>query len=132
MCQYPGETNLLLAAISPFFPFLTSWPSSSNIRISIPCVGNPTDETWRSLTDRLLPDGTLIHLGRLDTMVKIRGNRVELTEIERALSTHEDVRDCAVAIKDDRSGNQRLIAYVVAGKLAPSVVDLRQFVSIQW
>ncbi|MFD2767147.1 amino acid adenylation domain-containing protein [Micromonospora eburnea] len=43
-----------------------------------------------------LPDGELLFLGRTDRQVKIRGQRVELGEIERVLCGHPDVRNVAV------------------------------------
>jgi amino acid adenylation domain-containing protein len=70
------------------------------------------------------PDGALEFLGRIDTQVKIRGQRVELGEIEAALREHP-VRDAAVALREDRPGDQRLVAYVVPRGEAPSAEDLR-------
>jgi amino acid adenylation domain-containing protein len=52
-------------------------------------------------------------LGRRDHMVKVRGYRVELGEIEQAILAHRDVREAAVvAIEDDEVG-ARLHAAVV-------------------
>lgn len=42
------------------------------------------------------PDGTVTFLERLDTQVKIRGNRIELAEVEAVLRLHPDVADCVV------------------------------------
>ncbi len=53
---------------------------------------------------RWRPDGTLECLGRVDHQVKVRGFRVELGEIEAALSTHPAVREAAVAARDDDAG----------------------------
>ena len=62
---------------------------------------------------RMLPDGFLIHMGRKDLMVKIRGFRVEIGEIERALMSHPDVREAAVAAWDRDSAEKYLTGYVV-------------------
>jgi amino acid adenylation domain-containing protein len=61
---------------------------------------------------RWLPEGVLEFLGRGDHQVKIRGFRVELAEIESALKQHLEVAQAAVLLHVDRSGHQRLIAYV--------------------
>ncbi|MFI6478539.1 AMP-binding protein [Nonomuraea sp. NPDC050663] len=56
---------------------------------------------------RRLPDGRLLYLGRADRQVKIRGNRVELGEVEAALAALPEVARAAVAVKDGT-----LVAYV--------------------
>lgn len=66
---------------------------------------------------RYLPDGTIEFLGRMDRQVKIRGNRVELEEIERALLREPGVAQAVVAARAGDAGNagdQRLVAYVVS------------------
>ena len=76
---------------------------------------------------RVLPDGNLELLGRVDRQVKIRGVRVELSEVEAVLSAHADV---AQAIVDTRqaAGDLRLVAYLVARNATVVRVDeLRAF-----
>ncbi|HVH13451.1 MAG TPA: amino acid adenylation domain-containing protein, partial [Longimicrobium sp.] len=63
---------------------------------------------------RWLPSGELMILGRADHQVKIRGYRVELGEIEGVLRGLPGVRDCLLAMREDRPGDRRLVAYVVA------------------
>ncbi|MHC8367185.1 amino acid adenylation domain-containing protein [Pseudomonas sp. ZT5P21] len=74
-----------------------------------------------------LSDGSVSFLGRGDSQVKIRGHRIELTEIEGALSRHPRIKQCVVLANHDTS-LARLVAYCVA--TAPvSSIELRDHVS---
>lgn len=78
---------------------------------------------------RYLPDGNIEFLGRSDHQVKIRGNRIELGEIEAILNQHPLIQETVVLAREDQSGNNRLLAYVVTKKGAkPTVKELRNFV----
>ena len=71
---------------------------------------------------RLLPDGTLSIVGRRDSQVKIRGNRVELGEVEAIIREIDYVEDITVqTIKNN--GNYELVAYVV---VSGEVSDLKE------
>ncbi len=62
------------------------------------------------------PDGCLVHLGRKDHQLKIRGYRVETGEIETVLNGIGGIKETAVAGFDDGQGGKFLAAYVVARK----------------
>nr|MDQ2716747.1 amino acid adenylation domain-containing protein [Chloroflexota bacterium] len=80
---------------------------------------------------RYLPDGNLEYLGRFDHQVKLRGMRIELGEIETALSQHPAVSEAAVALREDRPGDQRLIAYVVRQSGEETATsDLQRYLSL--
>jgi acyl-coenzyme A synthetase/AMP-(fatty) acid ligase/acyl carrier protein len=60
----------------------------------------------------LRPDGCLLYLGRKDFQLKVRGYRVEISEVEGALLDIEGVQEAAVVAKEGRPGEWQLIAYV--------------------
>ena len=62
---------------------------------------------------RWLPDGSLVHLGRSDDMVKIRGYLVEPAEVEAALLDTGLVLEAAAFGAIDEDGRTMLCAYVV-------------------
>jgi amino acid adenylation domain-containing protein len=67
---------------------------------------------------RLLPDGNLEYIGRTDHTVKVRGFRVDLDEVERALARHPGIARAAVLLTDSGPGASVLVAFV-----APEAVD---------
>jgi amino acid adenylation domain-containing protein/non-ribosomal peptide synthase protein (TIGR01720 family) len=62
---------------------------------------------------RYRSNGQIEFLGRVDHQVKLRGFRVELQEIERALETHPQVQTAVVTAPVDAGGSRKLAAYVV-------------------
>ena len=63
---------------------------------------------------RSLSDGTFEFAGRVDLQTKVARARIEPQEIEAHLRRHTGIRDCAVAAREDSSGERRLVGYLVA------------------
>ena len=61
---------------------------------------------------RMLPNGDIEFLGRIDQQVKIRGFRIELGEIEAAIKQLKFIKQCAVVVVPNNSGRQQLVAYL--------------------
>jgi acyl carrier protein len=95
-------------------------------------LDDPSDENRKIYRTgdlgRLLPDGCLLHLGRKDFFVKIRGYRVELDEIEMTLMEFPGIKEVAVTALNNNSGDERLVAYVVPKTApGPNVSEIRRF-----
>ncbi len=76
---------------------------------------------------RFLPDGCLLHMGRKDFQVKIRGHRIETAEIEMALLSISEAHEAIVMAREDGQGDSRLVAYLLMpGRPRPSVSSLRR------
>ena len=61
---------------------------------------------------RRLADGAVEFLGRVDHQIKLRGFRIELAEIEAAISRHSGVHECAVLVRES-ADDKYLVAYLV-------------------
>jgi acyl-coenzyme A synthetase/AMP-(fatty) acid ligase len=93
---------------------------------------DPNDPSKRILFTgdlvRQRPDGLIVFVGRGDDQVKVRGQRVELAEIESALRAMPEVDDAAVAAAPD-GDDVVLHAFVVSGDTPP---DERQTLLRTW
>lgn len=58
--------------------------------------------------------GCLVNIGRADNQIKIRGHRVELSEIESALTSHPAISQAAVRLHENKHRIGYLVAYLIA------------------
>ena len=94
-------------------------PSSASPGTRLYCTGDLA---------RLRPDGRIDFLGRIDHQVKVRGVRVEPSEIEGALAAHPEVAEAVVMLDRGSNGDGRLVAYVAAaGGPPPPARELSSF-----
>ncbi len=74
---------------------------------------------------RFLPDGNIDFLGRADYQIKLRGHRIEPGEIGALLEKCPAIRQAVVILREDREGDKRLVAYLVADENNSSSAALR-------
>jgi acyl-coenzyme A synthetase/AMP-(fatty) acid ligase len=75
---------------------------------------------------RVERDGELFFVGRRDDVVKVRGNRIALGEIEAALLTFADVREAAVVVLRPNTLEASLVAFLVMREEKPSLLALKK------
>jgi len=76
----------------------------------------------------MLPDGCLIHKGRRDSRIKVRGYAVEPEEVEKSIKQYEAIHDAIVVARKNNLLEDALVAYVT--KRADSslkTIELRSF-----
>lgn len=90
--------------------------------------GDDTRTYYTGDLGRRLPDGCLVHLGRKDQRVKIRGYRVEIGEIEVLLMEHPAIKEAAVVARDRGEAEKQLVAYVVPrSEPPPTATEIARF-----
>jgi non-ribosomal peptide synthetase-like protein len=88
---------------------------------------NPSGRIYRTGDlGRINGEGEIDYLGRIDTQVKLRGYRIELTEIESVLLEREEIAQVAVSVFEPTPGAPELVAYYALkrGAAAPDPQDL--------
>lgn len=82
--------------------------------VANPFAGQPGERMYRTGDlARWRADGSLEFGGRRDDQVKLRGHRIELGEVEAALSRHPGVRETVAGLRAHSGGDTQLIAWVV-------------------
>lgn len=79
---------------------------------------------------RLLADGTLEVLGRLDRQIKLRGFRIDPRDVEAVLTAHPAIEQCAAVLARQAGAPDRLVAYAALNSSTSATPDeLREFVA---
>ena len=116
----PGETGELLlggAGLARGYVGRVDLTRERFIDLQLPDSSTSASRYYRTGDlARWTPDGNLEFLGRADGQVKLRGFRVELTEIESELVRHESVLSAAATVFEESPGIQELVGYVVLRK----------------
>ena len=71
---------------------------------------------------RLLPNGQVQCLGRLDNQVKIRGHRIELGEVESVINNLPNVKKTAVIVSNHFGSEPKLVAYIQGNGIVDSTI----------
>ena len=92
---------------------------------------DPSSQRWYKTGDIVVQDadGNYIYIGRRDRMVKKRGYRVELGEIEAGLYRHPAVKEAAVVALSDDDNGVRVKAFLSCKEdtKRPSLIELKRF-----
>src|SRR6202163_1947267 len=91
--------------------------------------GDPGTRLYRTGDlGRILPDGQIAFMGRIDDQIKVMGHRIEPNEIVTELNRHPEIEASFVCAYSDPSEDQRLVAYVVPATDIPlKPGDLRSY-----
>ncbi|RZK87378.1 MAG: hypothetical protein EOO98_14155, partial [Pedobacter sp.] len=65
---------------------------------------------------KILDNGEILCLGRIDQQIKIRGHRIELGEIEAVIEKQNGVKQAVVKAQELNPGDKRLIAYITVSE----------------
>ncbi|MDU0291331.1 non-ribosomal peptide synthetase [Saccharothrix longispora] len=110
----PGVTGELYVAGGKVSRGYLARPGLTSTRFVPDPHGEPGDRMYRTGDlARWSRDGRLRFVGRTDGQVKLRGYRVEVGEVEAALTGRAAVAAAVVVVREDRPGEHRLVAYLV-------------------
>ncbi|MBB2911043.1 amino acid adenylation domain-containing protein [Streptosporangium becharense] len=118
----PGEQGVLWLAGPQVSRGYLNRPELDAERFAdMPAPGGGPDLRYYRSGDLVSPTagGDLVYHGREDLQVKLRGYRIELSDIETAVQSHDLVADAVVWVREFQPGDERLVcAYVPAGPTA--------------
>lgn len=77
---------------------------------------------------RMLPDGNIQFIGRCDSQVKVRGFRIELSEVEEVIRKFDGVADATVAAFDEPDGSSKFLAAYIVSDEKIDIEALNRFI----
>ena len=80
---------------------------------------------------RWLPNGNIEYTGRIDHQVKVRGFRIECSEIENVLNKHPQIDTCVVLAKELNNSKQLVAYYLTQEDVTPEISELRSYLKKQ-
>lgn len=100
-CDKPGEEGeIYLFGRTLFSGYWRDPEATDSALVTLPGPGGDPQKAFRTGDIALLgEDGNLYFSGRRDHQVKVRGNRVELEEVERCLERHPDVLEAGIFVQ---------------------------------
>jgi acetyl esterase/lipase/acyl-coenzyme A synthetase/AMP-(fatty) acid ligase len=115
----PGEIEIRSDYVRPRY-----WGRGTMLDSGVPAAAFPTGDRGR-----VNADGSVYHIGRIDGMVKVRGFRVEVAEVEAAISALAEVAEVAVFAMKDDPATVELVACVVARGAGMDALHVRKAVA---
>jgi amino acid adenylation domain-containing protein len=121
-----GSAELYVGGVAPASGYLNA-PELTAERFGEQPGGG--GEGWLRTRDLVRrAGGALEYAGRADSLVKVRGFRIEPGEVEAALNAFPGIAQCLVTMWEPDEGDRRLVAYLVCdGDRVPERAALRDF-----
>ena len=117
----PGSEGRLFIGGTPLFDgYLNDPDRTANTLQDLPDGGERVYDTLDRV--RLSESNEIFYVGRVDDTVKIRGFRVDLGDVERAMGSQEGVKQAAVVVDNSGDGDARLIGFYRPPSIARSAV----------
>lgn len=121
--------ELLAAGASVGSGYLNRPEKTAEVFIRNPFTDDPAYRKMYCTGDivRWGNDGNIEFVGRRDGQVKVRGFRIELTEVEGVLREFPGIRDATVTARNAPAGGKMICAYVVSDETV-DISALEQFI----
>lgn len=125
-----GETGELIIAGDGVARSYRGRPELTAERFQTLSIEDGASEIYYRTGDlaRITSEGVIQCLGRIDNQVKIRGHRIEPEEIESVLEKHDQIQAAVVIPREDKLGNQQLVAFLVTQDESPNEAQIRSLV----